>query len=215
MQLHPLCNRRYLYFLWRNVNSKNYYMKIKEKLVKSRLKTATSVKNISKLLKIQFHLKHELKTMYSQLQVELETKVVKDIEQVCMELSNSSAPGPDGIPTILLKNCRRELKKPIYILWKASMNQGIIPPDLLSVTVSPIHKGGSRVDLSNYRPVALTSHLIKVFERVLRRALVIHLEGLDYLPQNQHGFREQRSTLTQLLSHWDSVLDKLEQDIQK
>ena len=91
------------------------------------------------------------------------------------------------------------------------MTQGIIPPDLLLVTISPIHKGGSRVDPSNYRPVALTSHLIKVFERVLRRALVTHLEFLDYLPTNQHGFREQRSTLTQLLSHWDSVLDSLEQ----
>ena len=38
-----------------------------------------------------------------------------------------------------------------------------------------------------------------------------HLEVSDKLPSNQHGFREQRSTLTQLLSHWDEVLDLLEQ----
>ena len=38
-----------------------------------------------------------------------------------------------------------------------------------------------------------------------------HLEVQDMLPLDQHGFRQFRSTLTQLLSHWDSVLDCLEQ----
>ena len=95
-------------------------------------------------------------------------------------------------------------------MWRASLTQGIIPPDLLLVLISPIHKGGSRVDPAKYRPVALTSHLIKVFERVIRKSLVNHLEALDLLPDNQHGFRQLRSTLTQLLAHWDSVLDSLE-----
>ena len=63
----------------------------------------------------------------------------------------------------------------------------------------------------NYRPVALTSHLIKIFERVLRRALVKHVDENDILPTGQHGSRALRSTLTQLLSHWDTILDGLEQ----
>ena len=91
------------------------------------------------------------------------------------------------------------------------MKQGLIPPDLLLVIICPVHKGGSRADPSQYRPVALTSHIMKVFEKVARKALVTHLEISDNLPSNQHGFREQRSTLTQLLSHWDEVLDLLEQ----
>ena len=37
-----------------------------------------------------------------------------------------------------------------------------------------------------------------------------HLEQLGLLPESQHGFRKSRSTLTQLMSHWDSVLDLLE-----
>ena len=133
------------------------------------------------------------------------------IEHACAELNATSAPGPDGIPALLLKECRKELKKPLWHLWNESMQQGVIPPDLLLVLICPVHKGGSRADPGQYRPVALTSHIVKVFERVLRQALVTHLEMSEKLPENQHGFREQRSTLTQLLSHWDEVLDLLEQ----
>ena len=75
------------------------------------------------------------------------------------------------------------------------MDSGIVLDDLLLVLVSPVHKGGSRGVARNYRPVALTSHIVKVFERV-----VSHLEQHGLLPNGQHGFRAMRSTLTQLLS---------------
>ena len=91
------------------------------------------------------------------------------------------------------------------------MDSGSIPDELLLVLICPIHKGGSKSSPKNYRPVALTSHLIKVFERVLRRALVRHIESNTILPEGQHGSRAFRSTLTQLLSHWDTILDGLEQ----
>ena len=133
------------------------------------------------------------------------------VEYACAELKVNSATGPDGVPASLLKECRKELKQPLWLLWKESMKQGVIPPDLLLVLICPVHKGGSRADPSQYRPVALTSHIMKVFERVIRRALVTYLEQSGALPDGQHGFREQRSTLTQLMSHWDQVLDLLEQ----
>ena len=57
-----------------------------------------------------------------------------------------------------------------------------IHPQLLLVLIIPIHKCGSRSAPKNYRPGALTSHLIKVCERVLRHALVQHIEKLGLLP---------------------------------
>ena len=58
--------------------------------------------------------------------------------------------------------------------------------------------------------MALTSHVIKVFERVIRKALVDHLESNGLMVDGQHGFRAMRSTLTQLLGHFDAVLEALE-----
>ena len=135
-----------------------------------------------------------------------------DIIHACSELKSDSAAGADGIPAKLLKLCRKELAKPLYILWRASLDKGSIPSDLLLVLICPVHKGGSRGVPKNYRPVALTSHIVKVFERVVRKSLVDHLEKNGYFPDGQHGFRALRSTLTQLLSFWDSILEKLEDD---
>jgi hypothetical protein len=134
----------------------------------------------------------------------------QDIEWACKKLKSSSSPGPDGVPAILLKTAGKELRHPLFLLWRASLDQGVIPPDLLLVLISPVHKGGSRGLPANYRPVALTSHIMKMFERVVRRWLVAHLEENDLLPDGQHGFRAKRSCLTQLLSYWDNILDKLE-----
>ena len=35
--------------------------------------------------------------------------------------------------------------------------------------ITPIHKGDSRALTANYRPIALTSHIIKIFEKLLRK----------------------------------------------
>ena len=111
-----------------------------------------------------------------------------DIEFARSELSSTSAAGPDGIPASLLKLCRKELKRPLFLLWRASLQQGVIPPDLLLVLISPIHKGGSKVDPAQYRPVALTSHIIKVFERVLtlRHKDYYHLSSMASGSAGQH-----------------------------
>ena len=133
----------------------------------------------------------------------------EDIEKACIKLSSSSAAGPDGVPAVLLKGCRKQLSLPLYYLWRGSLDCGIIPVETLMVIICPIHKGGSRSLPKQYRPVALTSHLIKIFERVLRTKLVSHIEENNLLPDGQHGSRPMRSTLTQLLAHWDVILDGL------
>ena len=82
-----------------------------------------------------------------------------------------------------------------YILWRSSLDKGQIPADLLLDLISPVHKGGSRGVPKNYRPVALTSHVVKVFERVVRISLVRHLKSKSILPDGLHGFRSMSSYL--------------------
>ena len=133
-----------------------------------------------------------------------------DLMEAMEELSPNSAPGPDEFPAILLKKCSEALSHPLTTIWRKSLKSGEIPPPCKTATITPIHKGKSRATPKNYRPVALTSHLIKIFEKVLRKHIVSFMEKHMLFNNSQHGFRGGRSCLSQLLSHFDRITASLE-----
>ena len=70
--------------------------------------------------------------------------------------------------------------------------------------MTPLHQKGDK-DLPGSRPVR-TSHIVKIFGRVLKKKLVDSLEVNALIAGSQHGFRACRSTLSQLLAHINSIL---------
>ena len=90
-----------------------------------------------------------------------------------------------------------------------SLDTGQVPDILKLQTIIPLYKKGSKAMPENYRPVSLTSHLIKLFERVLRKKLIKFIEDNNLLSKNQHAFRAGRSCLSQLLQHIEYVLQAL------
>ena len=133
----------------------------------------------------------------------------KDIETAIKELRMNSSAGPDGVPAILLQKCSQSLAEPLGKLWRCSLDTGVIPQILKTANVCPIYKGGDRSLPKNYRPVALTSHLTKVFEKCARNKIVEHMETHHLFSDKQHGFRKGRSCLSKLLAHHDWVLNNL------
>ena len=135
-----------------------------------------------------------------------------DIIEALTELDPYSAAPDEDIPARLLTSCKEQLAEPLTLFWSKSFNTGHIPDVLKTQFISPIFKKGDRTDPANYRPVSLTSHLIKTFERVLRKNLVQHLEENGLISANQHGFRKKRSCMTQLLSHVEQIYKSLNND---
>ena len=121
----------------------------------------------------------------------------KSIIDAIKDVKNNAAPGTDRFPAILLKECAEELSEPLYVLWRHSLNNGDIAPLLKTAVICPILKTGSpRNHPKSYRPVSLTSHIIKVFERIIRTAIVKHLEDDNSLPEDQYAYIRGRSTLS-------------------
>ena len=58
---------------------------------------------------------------------------------------------------------------------------------------------------ANNMPIALTSHLVKVFEKVIRNAVVAFMDENKLFNKSQHGFRAGR-----LLGNFCSILENLE-----
>ena len=97
---------------------------------------------------------------------------VNDIISAISELDPYAAT-PDGdIPAKILCCCKNTLALPLWILWNSSLESGRIPPDLKTQYITPLYKKGNKKEAVNYRPVSITSHIIKIFERVMRNHLV-------------------------------------------
>ena len=123
------------------------------------------------------------------------------------EMPSHAAAGPDGVPSQLLKQCSSSIVKPLCILFNKSMNEGTIPSLLKKATIVPIYKGGNNSAACNYRPVSLTSNIMKIFERVIRKQLVDYMTENDLLNHTLHGFRHGRSCLSALLSVYDDLVN--------
>ena len=135
---------------------------------------------------------------------------VDDIIKAIEDIKPNAASGPDEIPVTLLKNCKKALAEPIHIIWSRSLVTGEVPSFYKFSHVFPLHKKDSRAKPANYRPISLTSHVVKIYERVIRKKLLNYLEINNLIIcSKQHGFRFGRSCLTQLLHHFDDVLDSL------
>ena len=56
------------------------------------------------------------------------------------------------------------------------MKIGIFPSILKNAIIIGIFKSGDKSNPKNYRPIALTSHLSKIMERVVRSDLVSYMD---------------------------------------
>merc|ERR1712066_47423 len=101
-----------------------------------------------------------------------EEEILKAID----DLEENSAAGPDGVPAILLKKVKEALAQPLALMLRKSIDEGKLPDIFKLAYVKPIHKGGSRQKPEQYRPVSLTSHVMKVFEWVIKTKIIEHLK---------------------------------------
>ena len=130
----------------------------------------------------------------------------EDVVSAIDEININSSCADSHIPAIVLIKCKLALSYPIKLLWQDSMEKGQIPSFYKEQTIAPVHKKGSKSLTENYRPISLTSHVIKSFERIIRKKLVSYLENHQLICSNQHGFRSGKSCLSQLLLHIDTIL---------
>lgn len=142
------------------------------------------------------------------------TKMVfreSDIKKKIDGLKQDSAPGPDGIRPVLLKNLKKEVAEPLRRIFEKSMGEGKIPDDWRGANITPIYKKGRRTDTGNYRPVALTAVCSKLMESLVRDEITAHLDKNDLLKNSQHGFRKKMSCTTNLLEFFETVTATLDE----
>ena len=87
--------------------------------------------------------------------------------------------GPDSVLPSVLKSCANELSKILCELFNASLQECVVPTVWKMSSKIPVPKKQNISSMNDLRPIALTSCVMKVFER----CVLFHLNKkvLDYI----------------------------------
>ena len=101
------------------------------------------------------------------------------------KLKPAKSPGPDNIHPMFLRETAYNIALPLTLIFRKSLDEGVLPEEWKCANITPIHKKGLRSEAENYRPISLTSAVIyldykKAFDTVPHKRLVNKLEHLGF-----------------------------------
>ena len=133
------------------------------------------------------------------------------IKKVIKKMKAGTAPGLDTISSTYYKELVNQLSRPLLLLYSRVLNHNELPMDWQISKVSPLFKGsGLKSDVGRWRPLSLGCVSLRIFERVYELDFRPFLEENDLLPSFQHGFRAKKSCVTNLLSSWNMLANKVD-----
>ena len=133
---------------------------------------------------------------------------IDEIEDVLNELHVNKANEPDMIGNTLLKNLSKSLPKSLHLLFNLIANKAIFPAKRKISKIAPMFKDGDKQDVSNYRPISLLSAVSKQLEKLMfeKLAPIVY----PTITQDQHGFRPNGSTTTNLIEYLHEIFSCLD-----
>jgi hypothetical protein len=115
-----------------------------------------------------------------------------DVERICTHIAVGRAYGSDNIHPAFLKYGGKALYSALSVLFNYSYRYAVIPLQWTQSLVVPLYKDGDRASADSYRPISLTSCIMRTMEHLVQERLIT-LVG-DKLHPYQYGFRPHHST---------------------
>ena len=124
--------------------------------------------------------------------------VVSETKKTLRSMANGKAIGPDELPAELLKlglsDSSHEILLAFHDIIVAIWMTRKVPQEWKDATIKVLHKKKDRTECSNYRGLSLVAHAGKVLLKIVANRLGDFCEEVGILPEEQSGFRPQRST---------------------
>ncbi len=118
----------------------------------------------------------------------------KEIQQAIKKLKPGSSPGLALISNAMLKAGQTESLHPLEQLFNKVLSSGIYPIDWTRGYITPIFKAKDPKSPDNYRGIAVTPCLGKLFNGILNARLDMYLENNHLISDCQIGFSKKSRT---------------------
>ena len=113
-------------------------------------------------------------------------------ENLCETIENLKAKGSENISSRLLKTCASQLSYIFCKLCNRSLNDSTVPSVWKHSVICPVPKNNKPSTIKDYCPVALTSVVMKCFEKVVLSRLVPQIQ--PHADPLQFPFKRDRGT---------------------
>ncbi|XP_065650683.1 uncharacterized protein LOC136078800 [Hydra vulgaris] len=121
------------------------------------------------------------------------------------DLNPNKSTGVDNINLKVLKECAAQMTYPLTLLYNKGLSKGSTPTAWKQSYVTPLFKKESRLDVTNYRPVPITSVPCKVMEKIFREQMTKYLKKTSRISHNQHGFMSKKGCTSNLPESVDTL----------
>ncbi|GBL86271.1 putative RNA-directed DNA polymerase from transposon BS [Araneus ventricosus] len=120
----------------------------------------------------------------------------------------TKSPGPDGLHGRMIEHLGPVGRQILLDIFNLSWRDGRLPRDWKRAIIIPIKKPGKEAGSpESYRPIALTSIICKIMERMILARLKYFLDLNDLLDGAQYGFRRGHGTTDQVLYMCQKIRD--------
>ena len=128
-----------------------------------------------------------INTSFSKTELMISIKQISDIKK---------ATGSDLISYEMIKQFPDNAKEYLLQIYNECYCKGVIPNQWSNAEVKALPKKGKKQsDPNNYRPISLTPHLGKLYERLIKNRLEYFFEKNKIIPSNQAGFKRGRGCI--------------------
>ena len=136
-----------------------------------------------------------------------------DVKAAIKQMTRSVACGPDNIHPHFLRFMGPVLTQAVTELVNLSWEHGIVPEQWRCAYICMLFKPGKTdtTSASSFRPIAITSCLARLVERVIKERMIAFLDstGNSRITAYQAGFRRGYSTIDQVFQLHTSVQNQL------
>ena len=111
----------------------------------------------------------------------------QEINDLVANLDETKVNDSYDLPVKLIKLVRYTISLSFSLIANSTFEKGIFPEKLKFAKVTSTHKGKSKLELTNYRPISILPIFSKLLEKAMHSRLVNFLDKYRIIFKNQFG----------------------------